>query len=91
VAKCETTLRWPSSETVTARTATVVSDGAAKAAEYRRVETAQELAEAAGTRWRVELEEPQGKRPGQLTVEVRDDLALAVVGDSDCADGHGGL
>lgn len=34
----------------------------------RRVETAQELAEAAGTRWRVELEEPQGKRPGQLTV-----------------------
>ena len=37
-------------------------------AQGRRVETAQELAEAAGTWWRVELEEPQGKRPGQLTV-----------------------
>ncbi|MCT1602853.1 peroxide stress protein YaaA [Kocuria sp. p3-SID1433] len=34
----------------------------------RRVETAQELAEAASQRWRVELEEPSVRRPGQLTV-----------------------
>lgn len=34
----------------------------------RRVETAQELAEGASQRWRVELEEPSGRRPGQLTV-----------------------